>query len=186
MATRPRRITLVADEILGYVRTGGIGTATTFLAVALGRMGHDVEVLYAAEEPKEPPAEEWARLYEAAGVTIGVCRGGDEKGEPACFARMRDVERALLADPPDVVIVQDLAAPAYAALRKRRLGLAFERTLFVVYCHGTRQWITDMAGKVRVLPGALTVSLLERASIELADVAGNPSAYLIDWMQRQG
>ncbi|TMK72728.1 MAG: hypothetical protein E6G50_03470, partial [Actinobacteria bacterium] len=41
-----RRITLVADQILGYFRTGGLGTATTFLALALGRMGHDVEVLH--------------------------------------------------------------------------------------------------------------------------------------------
>jgi glycosyltransferase involved in cell wall biosynthesis len=92
----------------------------------------------------------------------------------------------LRADPPDVVIVQDLGAPAYTALRLRRLGLAFERTSFVVFCHGTRQWITDVSGKVSVLPGALAVTALERASVELADAVVSPSAYLVDWMQRQG
>jgi len=53
-ASRSRRITVVADELLGYVRTGGIGTATTFLAVALGRMGHDLDILYVADPPTEP------------------------------------------------------------------------------------------------------------------------------------
>jgi glycosyltransferase involved in cell wall biosynthesis len=186
MATEPKRVTLVADEMLGYVKTGGIGTATTFLAVALARMGHQVELLYVGEPPSEPLASNWAGLYEQAGVTIRLLPRSDEQTEPSCFARMLEVERALLADSPDIVIVQDLAAPAYTALRKRQLGLAFERTLFVVHCHGTRQWITDMAGKARVLPGALVVSVLEQASVELADVAVSPSAYLVDWMTQQG
>ena len=186
MATEPKRVTLVTDEILGQVRTGGIGTATTFLAVALARMGHRVELLYVGERPVARLDGEWTDLYERAGVAIRPLPRSDEQTEPSCFARMRDVEHALLANPPDVVIVQDLAAPAYTALRKRQLGLAFERTTFIVYCHGTRQWITDMAGKVRVFPGALTVSVLERSSVELADMAVSPSAYLIEWMKQQG
>jgi glycosyltransferase involved in cell wall biosynthesis len=180
------RVTLVTDELLGYTRTGGIGTATTFLALALGRGEHDVDLLYAAEPPQQPLADEWARLYEEAGVGIRILPRSDTPVEPSYFGRMRDVEQALAAAPPDVVIVQDLAAPAYTAIRMRTLGLAFEDTLFVVYCHGTRQWITDAARKVRVLPGALGITMLEQASIELADVVVSPSRYVIDWMQAQG
>jgi glycosyltransferase involved in cell wall biosynthesis len=179
------RVTLVTDELLGYTRTGGIGTATTFLALALGRLGHEVELLYGAEPPQQPLADEWARLYDGAGVGIRMLPRSDTPVEPSYFGRMRDVERALAAAPPDVVIVQDLAAPAYTAIRMRTLGLAFEDTVFVVYCHGTRQWITDAARKVRVLPGALGITMLEQASIELADVVVSPSRYLIDWMQAQ-
>ncbi|HLB18474.1 MAG TPA: glycosyltransferase family 4 protein [Gaiellaceae bacterium] len=181
-----RRVTLVADEILGYVRTGGLGTATSFLAVALGRMGHSVELLYVGERPPEPMGSDWARLYQSAGVAIRILPRSDTRVEPSYFARMRDTELALRGDPPDVVITQDLAAPAYTALRMRRLGLGFEDTLFVVYCHGSRRWITDMAQKVRVLPGALAVSLLEQASVELADVVVSPSSYLLQWMQHEG
>jgi glycosyltransferase involved in cell wall biosynthesis len=184
-ASRSRRITVVADELLGYVRTGGIGTATTFLAVALGRMGHDLDILYVADPPTEPLQPEWADLYRRAGVRIRQLDRSDRETDPPFFARLRDVEQALAEDPPDVVIVQDLAALAYTALRQRQLGRGFEQTLFVVYCHGTRRWITDMAGKVRVLPGAHAVSILEQASIELADVAVSPSAYLLDWMRGQ-
>src|SRR5919204_5641986 len=181
-----KRVVLVADEALGYDKTGGIGTATTFLAVALGRMGHAVELLYVGEPPGAPMSDEWARLYEQAGVAVRMLSRSSRQVEPPYFARMLDVEAALQSDPPDVVITQDLAAPAYTALRMRAVGLGLEQTLFVVYCHGGRRWITDMARKVRVLPGAHAVTLLERASVELADAAVSPSAYLVDWMRREG
>src|SRR5712691_6924651 len=167
---RARRVTLVTDELLGYTRTGGLGTATSFLGVALGRMGHDVELLYVGSPPTATLTAHWDQLYDDAGVRIRTLERSGLATEPTVFARACDIEAVLRADPPDVVITQDLAAPAYTAIRMRHLGLAFERTLFVVYCHGTRQWITDMARKVRVLPGALAVSLLEQASVELADV----------------
>jgi glycosyltransferase involved in cell wall biosynthesis len=181
-----KRITLVADELLGYVRTGGIGTATTYLAVALARMGHQVELLYTGEPPSAPMADEWSRLYEHASVAVRLLRRSGRRIEPPYFARMRDVEDTLASDPPDVVITQDLAAPAYTALRSRQLGLGFDRTLFVVYCHGGRRWITDTARKVRVLPGAHAVTEIERASVELADTVVSPSTYLSEWMRNEG
>jgi O-antigen biosynthesis protein len=181
-----RRVTLVADQLLGYHRTGGLGTATTFLALALARMCHDVEVLYFGDVPTEPVDAEWTALYDGAGVAIRLLPALEAEVEPPYFRRMRAVELALRARPPDVAIVQDIGAPGYSALRLRRLGLAFENTMFIVFCHGTRQWITNMSRKVRVLPGALAVSVLERAGVELADVAISPSAYMIDWMRGQG
>lgn len=181
-----RRITLVADELLGYHRTGGLGTATTFLGVALARIGHRVDVLYLGAPAASAVDAEWSRLYDQAGVSIRLMPRSGDTIEPPFFGQMLDAERALLDDPPDVVVTQDLAAPMYTALRMRHLGLAFEQTAFVVYCHGTRQWITDAARKARVLPGALAISALERASVELADAVVSPSAYLLDWMRAQG
>ena len=181
-----KRITLVTDELLGFVRTGGIGTATTYLSVALARLGHRVELLAVGDPPARAMPDEWQRLYGEAGVTVRVLPRSDARLEPSYFARMRDVEEALAAEAPDVVITQDLAGPAYTALRMRRLGLGFERTLFVVYCHGGRRWITDMARKARVLPGAHEITELERMSVEIADAAVSPSSYLVDWMRHEG
>lgn len=178
-----RRITFVADELLGYTRTGGLGTATSFLAIALGRMGHAVEFLYVGREPDRPMAADWQAEYDRAGVAIRQLTRSGEVIEPAYFATTHDVELELAADTPDVVIAQDLAAPAYAPLRLRQLGLGFGDTLFVLYCHGGRRWITDTARKVRVLPGAHAVTMLEQACVELADIVVSPSAYLVDWMR---
>jgi glycosyltransferase involved in cell wall biosynthesis len=180
-----RRITLVSDELAG-LQGGGLGTATAFLGVALARMGHRVEVLYVGVEPGRRIDPEWRRLYDESGLQVRLLSNRGGRIDPPHFARMRRIDETLSADPPDVVITQDLAAPAYTALRLKQLGLALEDTLFVVYCHGTRQWIADMARKVRVLPGALAVSVLEEASIALADVAVSPSAYMLEWMERQG
>jgi glycosyltransferase involved in cell wall biosynthesis len=178
-----KRLTLVADELLG-LHGGGLGTATSHLALALGRMGHEVDVLYVGSEDRELDPE-WARSYEDAGVEVSTLERNEAPTEPPFFARMRDVAESLSTAEPDLVIVQDLGAPGYVALRLKQLGLAFERTLFVVFCHGTRRWITDAARKVRVLPGALAITMLERASIELADWVVSPSEYLLRWMQRQ-
>jgi glycosyltransferase involved in cell wall biosynthesis len=179
---RQQRVTFVADELLGYAGNG-IGTTTTFVSLALARSGYHVEILFAGHRRSGTSDMDWKRLYDDAGVRVHEVPVGDQKVEPPQFARGCDVDAVLRADPPDVVIVQDLGAPAYASLRLRRLGLAFEHTFFVVFCHGTRQWIADVSRKVRVLPGAHAVSLLERSSVELADAVVSPSAYLVDWMR---
>src|SRR6266540_6641910 len=180
-----QRVAFVADELLGYAGNG-IGTTTTFVSLALARAGHDIEILFVGTAPSGPIEPEWQRLYDDANVRVRVVPRGEENVEPGPFARARDLEQVLRADPPDVVVVQDLGAPAYTSLRLRRPGLAFEQTTFIVFCHGTRQWITDVSRKVRVLPGAHAVTVLERASVELADVVVSPSGYLVDWMRGEG
>jgi glycosyltransferase involved in cell wall biosynthesis len=180
-----RRVTFVADELLGYAGNG-IGTTTTFVSVALARRGHDVTVLFAGPPRSGPVTPEWQSLYQDAGVLVRELGPGPGNVEPRQFARAREVEAALRVDPPDVVVVQDLGAPAYTALRLRSLGLAFERTLFVAFCHGTRRWVTDVSRKIRVQPGAHAVAVLERASVELADAVVSPSVYLADWMREEG
>ncbi len=86
------------------------------------------------------------------------------------------------------MIAHDFGAPAYTALRLRQAGIAFEDTLFVVYCHGPRRWIADITSKVALgdLRTVLGVSALEQAAMELADVVVSPSAYLLDWMRKRG
>jgi glycosyltransferase involved in cell wall biosynthesis len=182
-----RRVTLVANELRGFYPAGGMGTATTFLALALARLGHTIEILvsWQAGRPIDPY---WQGMYEQAGIGIRRVRESGEEVEPAHFAVPRNVELALRADPPEICIVQDLNAPGYSALRMRQLGLGLEQTLFVVFCHGTRRWITEMSRRVGVkdLRELLAVSVLERASMELADIVVSPSAYLLDWMRDAG
>jgi glycosyltransferase involved in cell wall biosynthesis len=184
---KQQRISIVTSQLLGYTRNAGAGTATTFLAVALARTGHRVEVLYSSGAPATATIDpEWKRLYSRAGVAIRPLLAGGERVEPELFAHMRTFERTLGAEPPDVVIAHDFAAPAYTALWQRQAGLAFEHTLFVVLSHGTRRWGKEALRSVRASPDLLEESVLECALIELADVLVSPSAYLIEWMREQG
>jgi glycosyltransferase involved in cell wall biosynthesis len=187
MTDRPRRVTLVADELLGYVRTGGIGTATTHLALALARMGHETEVLI-GWQPDRPLDAYWSDVYRDAGVQIRRTSPAGQSIEPYYFAVMHNVERALRAAPPDVVIANDFGAPIYNTLRLRQARLGFEETLFVLFCHGTRRYLLDLSREAATddLRYILAISGLEQAAVELADVLVSPSAYLVSWMRAQG
>ena len=182
-----RKVTILTYELRGLAPVGGMGTATTHLALALARHGHNVEILLgwqsaAAIEPY------WRDVYARAGIEVRSAPEAGEQVDSWHFGVMRNVERALLADPPDVVIAHDFYAPAYSALRLRQAGLAFESCLFVAFCHGTRRYVADTSRQLYVkdLRTLLAVGMLERASVELADVVVSPSSYLVEWMRGEG
>jgi glycosyltransferase involved in cell wall biosynthesis len=179
------RIRIVTAQLLGFDRVGGAGTATTFLALALARSDRNVDILYVGGGVADAPAGEWAALYDAAGIPV-LTLAEDDGVEPRPFRKAAAVERALRADAPDVVIAHEFGAPAYTAQRLRSLGLGFERTSFVVLCHGTRRWVKEVTGNVDVSSELLLESALERASVELADVLVSPSAFMLGWMRGQG
>jgi O-antigen biosynthesis protein len=185
--TSPRRVSVVAHELRGVLPVGGMGTATTFLALALARMGHDVEILLGIHDPKSIDPY-WKSVYETAGVRIQPAPVCDTPVEPWQFLHMRSIELGLRIDPPDVVVAADFGAPAYTALRLRQAGVAFEHTLFVGFCHGTRRYAMDLAPKLapKDLRQVLAFGVLEQAAIELADAVVSPSAYLLGWMRDQG
>src|SRR5437764_4908980 len=170
-----RRITLVTDEILGVVRTAGAGTANTFLAFALARLGHRVEILLTGQASTTTLDDSWARQYTSRGIEIRRIDIPRERVGHA-FASAYAVQEALRADPPELVVAHDCYAPGYAALRSRQLGLAFSDTAFAIYCHGTTGWTYEAHRKLRRWPPSFEFQALERASIELADVVVSPSA----------
>ena len=183
----PRRITIVSAQLLGVEHgSGGVGAATAFLAVALARMGHDVGVLYIKEELPRPMDDEWARRYADERISVRHLAAPAVAVEPARYTRLRRVELALRANPPDVVIAHEYGGPAYFALRLRRLGLAFAETAFVTYCHGTGPWLKEVTGNTRIQPEMIAHARIEQAAVELADVVVSPSAYMIEWMRRKG
>jgi glycosyltransferase involved in cell wall biosynthesis len=181
-----RRVTVIAHELRGFHPAGGMGTATTSLALALAGMGHSVEILLGKHSPGSIDPH-WREVYGGAGVHITPVPQC-QRVEPWEFEHTYKVALGLQENEPDVVIAHDFGAPGYAALRLKQAGLAFQDTLFVVFCHGTRRYVVDLSPNVAVgdLRAVLGVSLLEEAAIELADVVVSPSAYLLDWMRERG
>jgi O-antigen biosynthesis protein len=181
-----RRVTVIAHELRGFHPVGGMGTATAFLALALARMGHSVEILL-GKHPVGSIDPDWESVYSRAGIGIRPAPRSDPI-EPWQFAHAHCVSLGLRADLPDVVIAHDFGAPAYSALRLRQAGIAFDDTLFVVFCHGTRRYVANLSPNMALgdLRTVLGVSVLEQVSVELADVVVSPSAYLVDWMRGEG
>jgi glycosyltransferase involved in cell wall biosynthesis len=181
----PRRITVVASEVLGRPGTGGAGTADSLLAVALGRHGHDVELLVASGRDIRALNAEWTQRYESAGVSIRILerRAGVT---PPYLAPTLEVYHALRDDPPDVVIANDWRGLAWAALQARLLGMALTDTAFVIHCHGPGRVLAEFAVKVPDTAARFAEEVTERASIELADAVVSPSAWLLDWFREHG
>jgi glycosyltransferase involved in cell wall biosynthesis len=181
-----RRVTLVSAQLLGFDQAGGVGAATAFLAIALARMGHNVDIVYTQDRAVSDLTDDWARRYDEAGVRVRPLPPLELPVEPPQFQRMRAVELALRTDPPDVVIAHEYGAPAYIASRLKQLGLAYGDTVFVAYCHGTSRWVKEITRNERVSADLLANVRLESLGVGLADLVVSPSAYLIDWMRRQG
>jgi glycosyltransferase involved in cell wall biosynthesis len=179
------KITVVASELLGRVGTGGAGTADSLLAVALGRHGHDVDLLIASGREIGALNERWAGIYDSAGVTVRVLEG--RRGiRPPYLAPTLEVFHALRDAPPDVAIVNDWRGLGYAAQRTRQLGAAFAETAFVMHCHGPGRVLAEFAQKVPDTASRFGEGVTERGSLELADAVVSPSAWLLGWMREHG
>jgi glycosyltransferase involved in cell wall biosynthesis len=180
-----RRITVVASELLGRAGTGGAGTADSLLAVALGRHGHDVELVIASGRHIGELNPEWTQTYDEAGVRIRVLEplAGVR---PGYLAPTLEVFRAMQERVPDVAVVNDWRGLGWAAMRARQTGREFEDTAFVVHCHGPGRVLAEFAQKVPDTIERFGEEITERASVELADAVVSPSAWLLDWMRAHG
>jgi glycosyltransferase involved in cell wall biosynthesis len=178
----PRRIAIVASEILGVPGTGGPGTADSLLAVALGRRGHDVELLVAPGRDVSRVTTAWHERNAAANVRIRPLED-DGSLRPSFLAPAAGVYEALRRDPPEVVVADDWRALPYASLRTRQLGLGFPDTAFVLYCHGPARVFAAAARKVPDTVERFGEEIAQRASFELADAVVSPSAWLVEWLR---
>src|SRR6476469_4604160 len=111
-------ITVIASEVLAMSGTGGAATADSLLAIALGRHGHDVELLVAPGRQHEELSPDWRRRYDQAGVRVRALHGRG-RIRPEFLEPTMEVFEALRADPPEVVIGDDWRGVSFGALQAR-------------------------------------------------------------------
>jgi glycosyltransferase involved in cell wall biosynthesis len=177
-----KRITVVTSEPLGRAGTGGAGTADSLLAVALGRHGHEVELLVASGRVIGALSPEWTQRYAEANVSVRVLARLSGV-RPDALAPTLEVFHALRDRPPDVAVVNDWRGLGYASMRARQLGRTLTETAFVVHCHGPGRVLAEFAQKVPDTLARFAEEITERASVELADALVSPSAWLVGWMR---
>lgn len=177
-----RRVVVVASELLGRVGTGGAGTADSLLAIALGRAGHEVELLVASGRGAQDVTPAWRKTYDDAGVTIRVLER-TQHVRPRFLAPSYEVFAALRERPPDVVVADDWRGLAFVPLRARQTGIALTETAFVIHCHGPGRVLTEFAQKVPDTLDRFGESVAERHAVALADAVVSPSEWLLGWMR---
>jgi O-antigen biosynthesis protein len=180
-----KRITVVTNAILGVVKTGGSGTANTFLSFALARAGHDVEILVTPASGLVELDENWAHRYAERGIRVRLL--DPPRGVvPGALGLAVIVQEALESHPPDVAVVDAWSGSGYTALRLRDLGLALRQTTFILVCNGPTAWAYETERKLPRSFPAFELEEIERASAELADAVVSPSRFLLDWLTDRG
>ena len=124
---------------------------------------------------------EWADRYSAAGVeVVDLDRSRAVHPPPAAdsyrlYEQLRDRDYT-------AIVFQDWQGLGYCAMTAKHLGLAFESTRLVDYCHGPGAWLREANRQLVVEGFDLALAHMEQASARLADTVVSPSRHLLDWM----
>lgn len=170
--------------MLGAIKNGGLGTATTFLGLALADRGHDVELLHFGHNRKVD--DTWAQRYREARITVTQLPRPSIQVAPHYHWNSYAIYEYLRERRYDAIVFQDWHAPGFCSMRAKQLGLAFDQTTLVHYCHGPTAWLFEANGRFVRSVDELASNTMERASAELADVVVSPSDYLLGWMRAAG
>jgi glycosyltransferase involved in cell wall biosynthesis/GT2 family glycosyltransferase len=179
------KLCLVSNEILGAHRNGGIGTATSHLAMLLARHGHSVTLFYvgaAALDPLSP----WASHYQAAGIVVWHHPDSPAQIEPQWLRQTVEIYDQLQDRNFDVILFQDWLALGHSCMIAKSTGLAFANTTLAIVAHSNSSWISEANHAFPTGLPDLALAHMEQQAIELADSVVSPSHYLTNWMRDAG
>jgi glycosyltransferase involved in cell wall biosynthesis/GT2 family glycosyltransferase len=179
------KICLVCNEILGAHRNGGIGTATSHLAILLARNGHSVTLFYVGDTLLDPFVP-WASYYEAAHVTVCHYPGSQTQISPPWMRQAVEIYEQLQYRSFDIILFQDWLGLGHAGVIAKHAGLAFHRTTLAVIAHSVTPWLLEANQSFPQSRAELALIHLERQAIEYADAVVSPSLHLMNWLGRAG
>ncbi|WP_170138513.1 glycosyltransferase [Rhodobium orientis] len=189
---RTLSVCIVTPDLFGPVRNGGIGTAYWHLARFLVSHGHKVTILFTLGRVSEDKTfDHWVKVYRKEHDVELVAL--PESDPPAAAGRLSQVlERSrrtyewLKEQSFDIVHTTEFGGKCYYALLAKHLGLAFDKTLFIVKTSSPMLWNAIGNGDRLTDPQQLIRASCERRSVELADIVVSPSRHMLRWMMRYG
>lgn len=182
-------ICIAAEDIVGPVRNGGIGTAYYQLSIMLTQAGHNVTIVYLRGDYCENETiEYWIEWYAHQGVTfkpVGLDINTQSEA-PSCLNPMYALYRYLKAHHYDLVHVSEWRGSGYFCLMAKRLGIAFQDTIFCVKTSSPWLWNREYSMAPIRVKADIHKMHAERRSVELADFVIGGSADLLRWMLDHG
>lgn len=187
------RIAIISYDIAGPLLNGGIGTAYTNLACALGRAGLNVTLALALGPVASPASlktwDEWVADFKArCSVVLTALPAPTERPHHG----LAESERSFTAynwlrsheNDFDVVHFHEWRGIGYHAQLAKHQGLHFLSTLFVVGTHSPSVW-SSQGNMLTPTVVELQIDHMERESVRLADVLISPSRYMLEWMRQK-
>ena len=178
-------VCFVASEILGAHKNGGIGTATSHLALFMARHQHRVSVLYIGGSPIDY-SHPWIVRCRAAGIEFTHLESRDAEVYPEWLRESSVVFDYLRHKDYGLILFQDWDGCGFASIVARRAGLAFPTTRLGVVAHGPTAWLLEANRTPARQQRTLGKLHMERVAFAEADVVICPSHHMLDWLRRNG
>lgn len=184
---KKRSVCIVTQDIIGPIRTGGVGTWCLGLAQTLREAGHEVTILYSQGMFEQGSEDLWSYYYRSMGISLEFLPepAVDLIGSSALTLSV-SIYLWLKERSFDVVHLHEMNGCGYHTLAAKQTGLAFAETVLCVGLHGPASWHRYYNKQFVCWNEELTRYWMEQASLRLADVAFSPSQYLFTWAQSQG
>ena len=178
------KICLVASELLGAHKNGGIGTATSNLAYLYREFGYEVDVLYVGEGHIDY-GHPWIVRLQQAGVNITHLDIHLKLVFPKYLRESNAIFDYLRSMSYGLIIFQDWRGGGFACVQARNAGLAFASTRLAVIAHGPTAWLLDANRTVARSQETLAHLHMERTVFEGVDIVLCPSRHMKDWIEAQ-
>jgi len=187
---RALNVCVVTSEILGPMKNGGIGTATSALIDSLAANGHRITILYTLVQRGHPECAErnWAHWVDQLAERGIILTYIEHDGEYREWLRKSWlVKQHLATHEYDVVYFNEHHGSGYYTLAAKRAGLQpFVDRVHCVITHGSIEWVCNTNDQWLSRADDLQMIGVERRSVEWADVVIGPSQYLLMEYQRYG
>lgn len=181
---RVLKVCVVTSEILGPVKNGGIGTATSALIDSLAANGHQVTILYTLVQRGHPECAErnwthWVDQLAVRGITLTYIEHDGDYRE--WLQKSWLVKQHLAIHDYDAVYFNEHHGSGYYTLAAKRAGLRpFVDRVHCVITHGSIEWVFNTNDQRLSRPQDLQMIAVERRSVEWADAVIGPSQYLLN------
>ena len=185
------RVLIATEEIIGPVRNGGIASTYYHLARGLAAEGHKVTVLYLKGRTVENETpEHWIEHYASFGIDLVYLP--ELEAPLACASpkwqwRWLSFYQWLKAnDHFDMVHTSEWRGGAFYCLQAKRLGLAFQDTLFVMKTSSPYIWNRHYQMRPIDKPELVVAAYAEQKCVEWSDIVVGGSAHLLSFMDHIG
>lgn len=182
-------VALISHDVqTGHHSSGGVGTFVTSWARLLRSRGDNVTIfrLDARLESRGLDGH-WAEKYRAWGIDfVEVLNDppASSRWPEAWAMRLSEKLHPLLAG-YDVAYFQDWANGAFHSVRVKRFSNE-PAPICVTVLHGASNWVRIGNRQYPKIPDDLHLDFVERYAAQHSDYVISPSAYMLDWVQREG